>query len=121
MDLSYGRPTLSSPTAARIEGSALREYLDWLEEREGRPFRDHDELWEWSVQDLDRFWVSLVEYYDVAFTEPWTQGRPADPMPHTRWFTGARLNWAQHLLRTGADDAVALGCVREGGRPPPAI
>ena len=43
--------------------------------------------------------------------------RTADPMPHTRWFTGARLNWAQHLLRNGADDATALVCVQEGGRP----
>ena len=43
--------------------------------------------------------------------------RTADPMPHTRWFTGARLNWAQHALRNGADDAAALLCIQEGGRP----
>src|SRR5690242_12853122 len=55
--------TIWSPTAARIEGSALRAYLDWLEQREGRPFPDHDALWAWSVEDLDRFWISIVEYY----------------------------------------------------------
>src|SRR6201986_1583996 len=38
-------------------------------------------------------------------------------MPHARWFSGARLNWAQHALRRGADDATALVCVQEGGRP----
>ena len=109
--------TLWRPAAARIERSALREYLNWLERREGRPFGDHDALWAWSVEDLDRFWTSLAEYYDVAFSAPWTQVRTADPMPHTRWFTGARLNWAQHILRNGADDAIALLCVREGGEP----
>ena len=103
------------PTEARIRASALRRYLDWLEEREGRPFPDHDALWAWSVEDLDRFWVSLVEYYEVEFSAPWSRVRTADPMPHTRWFTGARLNWAQHALRGGADDTVALVCVREGG------
>ncbi|MHA6781087.1 acetoacetate--CoA ligase [Pseudonocardia saturnea] len=110
-------PVLWSPTAARIESSALRDHLDWLEKREGRPFPDHDTFHAWSVEDIDRFWTSLVDYYEVDFSAPWTQVRTADPMPHTRWFTGARLNWAQHALRTGADDAPALLCVQEGGRP----
>ena len=110
-------PVLWSPSAARIAGSALRGYLDWLEEREGRPFPDHDALHAWSVQDLDRFWTSVVDYYGVDFSTPWTQVRTAEEMPHTRWFTGARLNWAQHALRRGADDATALVCVQEGGRP----
>ncbi|MCE3554404.1 acetoacetate--CoA ligase [Pseudonocardia sp. RS11V-5] len=108
---------LWSPTAERIQGSALREYLDWLEEREGRPFADHDALWAWSVEELDRFWLSIVDYYGVDFSAPWTQVRTADPMPHTRWFTGARLNWAQHVLRRGPDSSVALLCVQEGGSP----
>lgn len=109
--------TLWIPTAARIENSALREYLNWLEKRQRQPFPDHDALWAWSVEDLDRFWISLVDYYGVEFSTPWQQARTADPMPHTRWFTGARLNWAQHALRRGADDATALLCVQEGGLP----
>ena len=108
---------LWSPTADRIDKSALREYLNWLEGRVGRPFPDHDALWAWSVENLDRFWSSIVDYYAVEFSAPWTQVRTADPMPHTRWFSGARLNWAQHALRHGADDATALVCVQEGGRP----
>jgi acetoacetyl-CoA synthetase len=108
---------LWSPTADRIEKSALRGYLNWLEGRVGRPFPDHDALWAWSVENLDRFWTSIVDYYEVEFSAPWTQVRTADPMPHARWFCGARLNWAQHALRHGADDATALVCVQEGGRP----
>lgn len=109
--------TLWRPTPERIASSPLRAYLDWLEEREGRSFPDHDALWRWSVEDLDRFWLSVVEYYGVEFSTPWTQVRTDDPMPHTRWFTGARLNWAQHMLRHGGDDDVALVCVQEGGTP----
>src|ERR1700744_2670278 len=107
---------LWSPTADRIDKSALREYLDWLEGRAGRGFPDHDPLWAWSVEALDRFWTSIVDYFEVEFSTPWTRVRTADPMPHTRWFSGARLNWAQHALRRGADDATALVCVQEGGQ-----
>lgn len=108
---------LWSPTAERIEKSALRKYLNWLEHREGRAFIDHDALWAWSVEDLDRFWTSLVDYYGVEFSRPWTKVRSADPMPHTRWFTGGHLNWAQQALCRGADDTTALVCVQEGGLP----
>ena len=69
------------------------------------------------MEDLDRFWSSIVDYYEIEFSAPWTQVRTADPMPHARWFSGARLNWAQHALRHGADDATALVCVQEGGGP----
>ncbi|ALE75782.1 acetoacetyl-CoA synthetase [Pseudonocardia sp. EC080610-09] len=106
---------LWSPSQDRIERSALRAYLTWLEEREGRAFADHDEFWAWSVADVDRFWRSIVDHYEVAFSAPWDRVRTADPMPHTRWFTGARLNWAEHALRRGAEDDPALVCVQEGG------
>jgi hypothetical protein len=68
--------TLWSPTADRIDRSALREYLNWLEVREGRPFPDHDALWAWSVEDLDRFWSSIVDYYESSSRR---RGRPCAP------------------------------------------
>ncbi len=108
---------LWSPTTDRIDKSALRGYLNWLEGYAGRPFPDHDALWAWSVENLDRFWTSIADYFEVEFSAPWTQVRTADPMPHARWFSGTRLNWAQHALRRGADDATALVCIQEGGQP----
>ena len=108
---------LWNPPGDRIAGSLLRDHLDWLERREGRPFPDHDAFWAWSVADLDRFWTSIAEYFDVDFSARASQVRTADPMPHTRWFPGARLNWAQHLLRRGDDDATALVVLQEGGGP----
>ncbi|HEY3604621.1 MAG TPA: AMP-binding protein, partial [Sporichthyaceae bacterium] len=117
MDTDPTAGPIWAPSAARIEQSGLREYLNWLEQREGRAFADHDALHAWSIEDIDRFWVSLVDYFEVGFSTPWTQVRTADPMPGTRWFTGGRLNWAEQSLRAGGDDEVALSCLREGGHP----
>lgn len=103
------------PSTNRIANSPLRAYLDWLEQREDRAFLDHDALWEWSIADLSRFWTSIVDYNDVRFSTPASRVLTDDPMPRTRWFPGARLNWAEHMLRRGDDDAVALICTREGG------
>ena len=105
------------PDADRIAGSVLRGYLDALEARHGRAFPDHDALWAWSVADLDRFWASVVDHFGVAFTTPPDRPRTDDPMPHTRWFPGARLNWAEHALRRGDDDTPAFVCLGEEGVP----
>lgn len=106
---------LWSPPRERVDGSRLREYLDWLEQRQGRSFPDHDALWEWSVADLDGFWRSVVEFFDLRVTGGDSRVRTEDPMPHVRWFPGARTSWAEHALRLGGDDVAALVCVREGG------
>ncbi|MBT0566204.1 acetoacetate--CoA ligase [Williamsia sp. CHRR-6] len=108
---------LWAPSDERIAASALREYLDWLEDREGREFRDHDALWAWSVADLDRSWTSIVDYYEIGLSRPWAQVRTTEAMPRTRWFPGAQLNWAREALRHGRDDQQALVCVREGDGP----
>ncbi|MGK2316563.1 acetoacetate--CoA ligase [Gordonia rhizosphera] len=105
------------PSPERIEKSPLRAYLNWLEGHEGQAFPDHDALWEWSVRDLRRFWTSIVDYYHVEFSAPWTQVLTTDPMPRARWFTDGHLNWAHHALRRGADDTAAMVCVQEGGLP----
>ncbi|MGV9799215.1 acetoacetate--CoA ligase [Mycobacterium sp. NPDC003449] len=102
-----------SPPPERIANSALREYLSWLERREGTCFCNHDDLWAWSVDDVDRFWISVIDYFGVEFVEPWTLVRTPDAMPNTRWFCGGKLNWAQEILRRGPGDAPALVCVRE--------
>jgi acetoacetyl-CoA synthetase len=94
--------------------SALRAYLDWLEVREGRRFADHDEFWAWSVDELERFWTSIWDYFEVSSSAPYSAVLTDGQMPDVRWFPGARLNWAEHILRAGEPEAPALICVREG-------
>ncbi|HEX3612183.1 MAG TPA: acetoacetate--CoA ligase [Sporichthyaceae bacterium] len=105
---------LWEPSDERIKDSAMRAYLDWLEAREGRTFADHREFWAWSVEDIERFWTSVWDYFEVAASAPYERVLTEGQMPDVRWFPGARLNWAEHLLRLGEAEALALLCVREG-------
>jgi acetoacetyl-CoA synthetase len=101
-----------SPTPDRVATSTLRVFLNWLEEREGRSFVGHAEFWAWSVEHLDRFWRAMWDYVGMAGA-PGTVVHTTDPMPATRWFPGARLNYAEHCLRPGADGDLALICLSE--------
>jgi acetoacetyl-CoA synthetase len=95
---------LWKPSPERIERATLTRYAGWLEQRRGMRWKDYEQLWRWSVSELEQFWSSIVEYFDVRF-DPVPQallGRRE--MPGTEWFPGARLNYAEHIFR-GKDSA----------------
>jgi acetoacetyl-CoA synthetase len=101
---------LWTPSAAFAENSQLARFVDWLAAERGLRFDDYAALWRWSVHDLDAFWGALWDFFDVISSTPYTAVR-AGEMPGTRWFSGSRLNFAEHLLRheaVAAPDEVAI-------------
>ncbi|HYN93945.1 MAG TPA: acetoacetate--CoA ligase, partial [Pilimelia sp.] len=99
------------PPADVLERSRIGAYLRWLDDRHGLRFADYDALWRWSVDDLPAFWRSIWEYFDVRADPVPTATLPERRMPGARWFPGARLNYAEHVLRMPGladDDPVVL-------------
>ena len=45
----------------------MTRYLRWLAAERGLRFDGYDDLWRWSVADLDGFWGSIAEYFEVRF------------------------------------------------------
>jgi acetoacetyl-CoA synthetase len=96
---------LWSPPADVRETTELGRYMNWLRDERGRDFASYDELWRWSVDDLEGFWASLWDFFEIG--APYERVLSERAMPGARWFEGARLNYAERLL-TGDDDAVAV-------------
>lgn len=76
---------------------------------------DYEALHQWSVEHLDQFWAEIWEIAGIRASVPFTQVID-DPkrMPGAKWFTGARLNFAENLLRF-SDDRIALISANESG------
>ena len=72
--------------------------MDWAGERRGRPFADYDELWRWSVDELEDFWASIWEFCGVRASRPYERVLDSHQMPGARWFDGAELNYAENML-----------------------
>jgi acetoacetyl-CoA synthetase len=89
------------PSRHDVDDANVTHFMSWLDHRRGINLITWNELWEWSVHDLDAFWSAVWDYYDVNATRRPDQIVSDDAMPDTRWFTGARLNYAQNVL-TGA-------------------
>ncbi|XP_072768048.1 acetoacetyl-coenzyme A synthetase-like [Nerophis lumbriciformis] len=78
--------------------------------------RSYPELHRWSVDYPEEFWPSLWDYVEVVASRRWTEVvDDPDRMPGASWFRGARLNFAENLLRF-QDDSEALVSWDETGR-----
>ena len=94
---------LWEPPRELVEGSLMRRYMDWLD----RGFETYDDLWRWSVEDLDGFWASIWEHFERRLGATSASSARAR-CPAREWFPGAEINYAEHAFRGKPDDAVAI-------------
>ncbi|MFJ6149460.1 acetoacetate--CoA ligase [Micromonospora profundi] len=102
---------LWTPPADVLDRSRIGGYLRWLREHRGLDFADYDALWQWSVTDLDGFWRSIWDHFEVVAHTPPTATLAERAMPGARWFPGATLNYAENVLRMPGradDDPVVI-------------
>src|SRR6266852_5789748 len=99
---------LWEPSESFKERSLMAEYMRWLGHRHGQEFEAYEELWRWSVDNLEAFWDSIVEFFDVTLTKPPTRILGDRTMPGTRWFEGAELNYTQNIFRHASQGRPAL-------------
>jgi acetoacetyl-CoA synthetase len=99
---------LWTPTPESIERRTMSRYMRWLGEERGLSFDAYAALWEWSVTELEDFWASIWDFFEVDSPTPYTAVLAERTMPGARWFEGAQVNYAQHLFRGKDDDEVAV-------------
>ena len=87
----------------------IGRYMDWLRDERGRDFAEYEDLWRWSVDDLEGFWGSLWDFFEIRAHKPPERVLGSAEMPGAEWFPGAELNYAEHMLGLEEDlDRVAL-------------
>jgi acetoacetyl-CoA synthetase len=100
---------LWQPSAKEIERSQLTAYTRWLDSERGLDFGgDYHALWKWSVDELEQFWASIWDYFQVRASAPYERVLANPRMPGAEWFPGARLNYAENLLRERPPDRLAI-------------
>jgi acetoacetyl-CoA synthetase len=109
---------LWSPPADLADTTEIGRFMSWLATERGREFGSFEELWRWSVSDLEGFWGSIADFFAIRFRAPYERVLAERTMPGARWFPGARLNYAEHLIGTDDDrDRIAV-LAHSQTRPP---
>jgi len=99
---------LWQPSQDRILKTNMYRFIQFINERHGKNFSDYPELYQWSVDNIADFWAAIWDFADIRASQPYTEViDDATKMPGAKWFGGARLNFAENLLRY-RDDRVAL-------------
>jgi acetoacetyl-CoA synthetase len=99
---------LWEPSEERVQRATITRYREWLERTRGLSFDGYGDLWRWSVAELDAFWASVVEFFEVRFDEGGSVVLGDRSMPGAQWFPGSRLSYAEHVFRGKRDDEVAI-------------
>jgi acetoacetyl-CoA synthetase len=99
---------LWEPSAELVERSRLSEFMRWLTRERGLAFAGYQELWQWSVDDLDGFWSAVWEFFDVQADGDPVPVLGAREMPGARWFPNTSLNYAEHVFAGKRDEEVAI-------------
>lgn len=77
----------------------LTLFREWLKTHRDLDFSNYDELWKWSVTDIENFWQAMWDYTDIQSPTPYQQVLKERRMPGARWFEGAQVNYARQVLR----------------------
>ena len=105
---------LWKPSEGQIKQSNMYRFMNVVNEKYHQDFKDYGPLYEWSVENIADFWETMWEFADIIVSQPYDEViDDVSKMPGAQWFSGARLNFAENLLRY-RDDQVALIFKGEG-------
>ena len=100
------------PSAQQIADARITDFARHVR----RPDDDYDALWNWSVTDLPGFWAAIWGYFGLDAASDYDEVLADPTMPGAQWFTGATVNFAEHLLNQGEPGDVALVVADESGQ-----
>jgi len=101
------------PSDQDISRARITDFARFAEARTGGSFPDYQALWRWSVDDLEGFWATLWDYFELGERGPVVlDGRE---MPGARWFPDTSCNYVDQLVRNARTDRPAIISVSEQG------
>ena len=101
-------PLLWKPLPEKIANSQMSSFRGFVNKEFQLNLKDYHQLYSWSITNTEDFWESFWKYSNIISSEPYTQiCNDISKMPGAKWFSGAKLNFAENLLRY-RDDSIAI-------------
>lgn len=99
---------LWKPSEETIVSSNLTRYIKWLNDQELISSYNFNKVWEWSVENIDAFWLSIWNYFNVLSDNVPGQITSSKEMPGVKWFEGTKVNYAEHIFRNSTKQHPAI-------------
>jgi acetoacetyl-CoA synthetase len=104
---------LWEPSEERKQSANITRFMERVNRRHGKSFGTYWDLYDWSVESIPEFWSAVWDFVEIKASVPYdTVVDDLNRFPGARWFPGARLNFAENLLRY-RDDRIAFKFIGE--------
>ncbi|MGQ9648425.1 MAG: acetoacetate--CoA ligase [Thermodesulfobacteriota bacterium] len=99
---------LWQPSEERIKQANITKFNDFVNKKHGLEIDSYAQLYKWSIENVADFWVAMWEFAGIKASREYDKViDDLSKFPGARWFIGARLNFAENLLRY-RDDHIAF-------------
>ncbi len=96
------------PSEERKKQANITRFMEMVNERYGLEITGYSQLYNWSIENIPDFWACMWDFAGIKASRGYD--RVVDDLakfPGAKWFPGARLNFAENLLRY-RDDRLAF-------------
>jgi len=96
------------PSRERIQSTNMYRFMNFINHKYNQAFDEYPPLYQWSIENIADFWAAMWEFAEIKASKCYDQViDDLTKMPGAKWFSGARLNFAENLLRY-RDEQVAI-------------
>ena len=91
---------LWTPSQERIKQANITRFISLVNEKHGLKIGSYDQLYKWSIENIPDFWAAMWEFGDMKASREYdVVVDDLSRFPGAKWFVGARLNFAENLLK----------------------
>jgi len=95
---------LWEPSAERKKNANITKFVDLVNKRYQEKFHSYEELYGWSIDHIPDFWACMWDFAEIKASKDYEiVVDDVSKMPGAKWFIGAKLNFAENLLRYRGD------------------
>ena len=99
---------LWKPSEDKIKNANMTRFIEFVNQKYGKKFKTYDNLYQWSVDSITDFWAAVWDFCEIKASKKYDQVvDDLKKFPGAKWFVGAKLNFAENLLRY-RDDRLAF-------------
>ena len=102
------RQPLWKPSENQIKNANMTRFIEFVNRKHGKKFKTYDDLYQWSIDSIPDFWAAVWDFCEIKASKKYDQVvDDLKKFPGASWFVGAKLNFAENLLRY-RDDRLAF-------------
>jgi acetoacetyl-CoA synthetase len=88
------------PSEDRVKRANVTRFINFVNEKHGLEINSYTELYKWSIENIQDFWAAMWEFGEIKASRGYDAVvDDLSRFPGAKWFVGAKLNFAENLLR----------------------